>query len=346
MRFVLTCQRVYYKIRIELRHEKEIFSIEEFKIGTYIKKRREELQISQEELCEGLCAVSTLSRIENNQQDPSRRLTINLLERLGLPKDRFVAFWGQKDLAIGALMRDIPDHLIRHRRASKEDRPRIAQQIREELAKLEAVSDSDDRSMQQFLLVQKTQLDGQEGLCGAEERLPAQLEAIRLTCPKFDPKDCLRGRYNMSEFRLINQIALTYSDVGQRKQAIGIYYQLLNNLEKNCRELDGYPSMFCLIAHNYSIVLGGERRYVESIEIAEQGRKTCTFYGKYQFLPGFLAIQAESNYFLGKEMESRELYLQAYYIYKAFGDGLNLERMRQEMKERLDIDMPGLTEYN
>ena len=104
--------------------------------------------------------------------------------------------------------------------------------------------------------------------------------------------------------------------------------------------------MFCLITHNYSIELGRERRYLESIEIAERGRKVCTFYGEYQFLPGFLAIQAESNYFLGKEIESRELYLQAYYIYKAFGDGLNLEHMRQEMKEHLDIDMPGLTEYN
>ena len=103
--------------------------------------------------------------------------------------------------------------------------------------------------------------------------------------------------------------------------------------------------MFCLITHNYSIELGRERRYLESIEIAERGRKVCTFYGEYQFLPGFLAIQAESNYFLGKEIESRELYLQAYYIYKAFGDGLNLERMRQEMKERLDIDMPEPTEY-
>lgn len=62
--------------------------MEEFKLGTYIKKHREELGMSQEDLCGGLCAVSTLSRIENNQQDPSRRLTMSLLERLGLPRDK------------------------------------------------------------------------------------------------------------------------------------------------------------------------------------------------------------------------------------------------------------------
>ena len=63
--------------------------MEEFQIGTYIRKRREEIGISQEDLCEGFCSVSTLSRIENNQQNPTRRLTMNLLERLGLPQDRF-----------------------------------------------------------------------------------------------------------------------------------------------------------------------------------------------------------------------------------------------------------------
>ena len=167
--------------------------MEEFKIGTYIKKRREELQISQEELCEGLCAVSSLSRIENNQQDPSRRLTINLLERLGLPQDRFVAFWGQKDVTIGALMREIQDDIVQHRRASQVNRPQIAEQLRENLDKLAAV-DPDDNNAQQFLLANRTQLGWQEGIYTIDKRLSMQLEAIRLTCPKFDPEDCLHGR--------------------------------------------------------------------------------------------------------------------------------------------------------
>lgn len=320
--------------------------MEEFKIGAYIKKRREELQISQEELCEGLCAVSSLSRIENNQQDPSRRLTINLLERLGLPQDRFVAFWGQKDVTIGALMREIINDMIRLRRALEEDKPRIANKIREKLDKLEGVADPDDHSAQQFLLAHRARLGQPEGPYNSDEKLAMQLEAIHLTCPKFDPEDFQHGRYTLRECTIINQIANTYSETGQRKKAIDLFRQLLWYVEKNCQELTGYANTFCLIAHNYAIALGIEEYYLESVEIADQGRKVCNYYGDYQFLPGFLAIQAESTYFLGKEMESRELYLQAYYIYKAFGDGLNLERMRQEMKEHLDIDMPGLTEYN
>ena len=314
--------------------------MEEFKIGMYIKKRREELKISQEELCEGLCAVSSLSRIENNLQDPSRRLLMNLLERLGLPQDKFTAFWGQRDIAVGALMRETIDDMIRHRRAQGEDQLQIAQQIREKLAELETVADPDDRSVQQFVLANQAELGGREGLYSAEKKLSMQMEAICLTCPKFDPEDFQRGRYNMNEFRMINQIVNTYLEVGQQKRAIDIYRQLLRNIEKNCQGLVDYASTFCLIAHNYAIALGVEKRYSESIEIAEQGRKICIYYGSYQFLPGFLAIQAESKYYLGKDRESKELYLQAYYIYKAFGDDINQEQMHRNLKEHLGVEIP------
>ncbi len=119
----------------------------EFKLGTYIKKRREELKISQEDLCEGLCAVSSLSRIENNQQDPSRNLTKNLLERLGLPKDRFLALWDQKGISTGALLREIRDDMIRYERTAELDRPRIRESIQEKLAELEQVTGQDNRTI-------------------------------------------------------------------------------------------------------------------------------------------------------------------------------------------------------
>lgn len=54
-----------------------------YNIGLFIKFRREELGISQEALCEEICSVVTLSRIENNRQAPRRKNIRMLLERLG-----------------------------------------------------------------------------------------------------------------------------------------------------------------------------------------------------------------------------------------------------------------------
>lgn len=311
--------------------------MEEFKIGTYIRKQRELLQLSQEELCEGYCSVSTLSRIENNQQDPSRKLTMDLLERLGLPKDKFTVLWTQQDITVGALMRSIRNDIARYRQTRKEERPLLQTQLRKKMAELEAATPN-DRSIQQFLLANQAILGSPEGPYGKEKRLSMQLEAIRLTCPKFDPDDFQRGRYSMEEARIINQAANTYSEIGDKKRAINVYRQLLSYIEKNFKDLAGYASLFCLVAQNYAIDLGTEKYHSDAIEVAEQGRKVCLEHGNYQFLPGFLAIQAECFCCLGEKAQGKKRYIQAYYIYEAFEDECNREIMRKEIKERLGFD--------
>lgn len=64
---------------------KEIF------LGEVIRRRRIELGLTQEALCEGICEPTTISRFENGRQTPSRNHVKALLFRLGLPDDRF--FW-------------------------------------------------------------------------------------------------------------------------------------------------------------------------------------------------------------------------------------------------------------
>lgn len=312
----------------------------EFKIGTYIRKRREELKLSQEELALGICATSTLSRIENNQQDPSRSLTRQLLGRLSLPQERFLALWDQQSISTGALMREIDRDMTRHRRAKKEDRSQIQEQIREKMKELEEIAVPDDRGVRQFLLSTGALLDGSDGPRSIEERLAMQLEAIRLTCPMFDPEDFRRGNYSMDECVLINQIANSYADAGQRERAIDVYRQLLWYIEKHTKELSGYSVRFTLVAHNYAIELSQDKQYAKAIEVAEQGRETCLYCGDYHFLPGFLAIQAESLHFLGRDEESKKLYFQAYYLYEAYGDQSNQENMRRELKEYFQLEMP------
>ena len=51
-----------------------------------------------------------------------------------------------------------------------------------------------------------------------------------------------------------------------------------------------------------------------------------------------MAVQAGCYFFLGKEEESKALYLRAYYIYDAYGDRSNREIMRREMRERLGLE--------
>ena len=54
-----------------------------YNIGNFIKQRREELGITQNELAEGLCSLPTLSRIESGSHVPHGNTLRSLLQRLG-----------------------------------------------------------------------------------------------------------------------------------------------------------------------------------------------------------------------------------------------------------------------
>jgi transcriptional regulator with XRE-family HTH domain len=51
-------------------------------IGNFIKKRRKELNITQDEVTEGICSISYLSKIENNQIIPNNYFVREIMEKL------------------------------------------------------------------------------------------------------------------------------------------------------------------------------------------------------------------------------------------------------------------------
>jgi len=71
-------------------------------LGEYIKQRRLDLGLTQEQLCDGICEPMTLSRLENGKQTPSRNRINALLQRLGLPDDRYFALLSKNELEMYA----------------------------------------------------------------------------------------------------------------------------------------------------------------------------------------------------------------------------------------------------
>ena len=76
-------------------------------LGEYMKQRRLELGLTQEQLCEGICEPMTISRMENGRQTPSRNRINALLQRLGLPDDRYFALLSKHEEEIAALQKEI-----------------------------------------------------------------------------------------------------------------------------------------------------------------------------------------------------------------------------------------------
>ena len=303
--------------------------MQNFFLGDYIKQKRLDLGLTQEQLCEGICEPMTLSRLENGKQTPGRNLINALLQRMGLPDDRYFALLSKNELEMEALQKEIVACNVTEQ---------VAEGF-EKLAQFEALAAPDDQIAQQFILSSKVLLGRLDGRYMPREQIGMLMQAIRLTVPRFDLENIESFLYTKDEITIINQIGLAYSDDGQNKKAAEIYYQLLRYVRKHFKETITLIGALPLVLYNYARVLDLCGRYEEGAELAQECRKACIQYGHYQELPRCLEIEAECRHFMGDEEISKELYYQSYYLCKVVEYQVGLEIVKKEAKEYLNLTL-------
>ena len=296
----------------------------EIPIGAYIRQKREDQGLTQRQLCEGICETATISRIESGQQTPCRSRLSALLQRLGLPDDRYFALLSPNETEISSLQAEIRSCSVHGRR----------ERGLELLAELENIMEADDNIIRQFILRSRVLL----GDYGFEEQLDMLLEAIRLTVPRFDLDKIESFLYSFDEIKIINQIGNIYAHAGQQKKANDIYSRLLQYVQQHNSNITQSTGQLTLVAYNYALELDVCHLYQDAVEIAELCRQTCVDYGHYQFLPGALHIMAECYHFMGDDEKSKDLYLQAYGIYKAIGNEHDLLLLKKDVREQLGVE--------
>ncbi|MBC1316904.1 helix-turn-helix domain-containing protein [Listeria booriae] len=62
-----------------------------FEVGHVIKRIRMEMACSQEELCDGICSINSIARIESNKISPSFEILLALVDRLGVSIEKIIA---------------------------------------------------------------------------------------------------------------------------------------------------------------------------------------------------------------------------------------------------------------
>lgn len=313
--------------------------MQELRLGEVIRRRREELNISQEALCEGLCSVAALSRFETGRQGLSFKRVTTLLERLGLPHEQYSVLLNEEELALETAEREARCASVLVDRVGAEERPLVLAQFREKLAALEALG-PDNPFICQCSLSLRAATGDENGPYSPDRRLSMLLEAIRLTVPKFDLERISLGPYSAEELRLINQLAVTYIRTKEYEKALHIYHMALEYLEANGQRLRQYSALRAYLCYNYGRALCGMGRWQEALDIAALGRQSCVESARYHVLASILCLQAECHFYLGNKQESMEMYYQAHYVLKATGDQYNLQLLDAEAEERLGLTFP------
>ena len=317
---------------------KNVPFVREVFLGEYIKNRRIELGLTQEALCEGICEPMTISRLENGRQTPSRNNINALLQRLGLPGDRYFALLNKQEQQIEHLKKEIVSCNVQHQSALEPQRSAILNKAYEKIDILEAITDTDDHLLQQFILRTKVHLGQKDGTpYSLDEQLEMLLIAIHLTVPNFDLEEINVHLYCLDEIKVINQIANLYMDKGENRKATAIFRQLLKYIQKHYQNILESAGYLPHVASNYALALYKCKYYAEALEIAELGRQSCVKFGYYDSLPNLLHTMAQCYFHLGDDEASKALFYQAYYIYRATDDYRGAALLQEDAKEYYSI---------
>ncbi len=308
-------------------------------IGDIIKKKRFEMGVTQEQLCEGICEPITISRLENGKQTPSRNIVIAILERLGLPEDRYYGILNRREIELMALQDEINDYNARLAGMSEAEVSDIRKEVFDKQAELERMIDDGDLFSRQLLIVSKIMWRNTDHEYSSDEMIEKTTEAIRLTCHGFKIDSIGEGLYSKYEAKLINYLAHLYKKAGKTQEAMHIYEQLLEYMEAHSINASYARSFTTVICLNYALLLNNAGNYSEGLRIADTGRQICVEHGYYQSLSGLLSAMATAKYHLGDREESESLFMQSLYIFKAIGDRSHYESTRQNMEMLLGISV-------
>lgn len=297
-----------------------------YNIGLFIKKKREEQHIRQEDLCRGICDKSTLSRIERGKQEPSSGILGVLLQRLGINEDQLAVLLGPKDFEISDLQKEIVALNFQ----------REYEKAAEKIRRLEQLVEPTDKITQQFILRCKALAYFPEDYPASRDLL---LQALSLTLPDFDFDHISDYLLGIEEVKILNQIANSYSEAGDRRFAIHIYRQLFEDSRKQLLNTEAKVSLVIMLSYNYSRLLGLERRYEEEIEVATIGQQACIQYNKTRGLGGLLLNIAYAQHGLGLDNESKSNLIDAYFAYRLMKDDGSCTIIQKYAKETFDMEL-------
>lgn len=238
-----------------------------YKIGYLIKERRLELGITQEDLADGICAVTTLSRIENGERVPSKDHFERLIQRLGVSDIVFYTHVDKNTLYLHELKFKIRDLIAQ-------------MQYKEALELLNDYSSKADMSLRfekQFVSLYHTLLN--KDSFSLDERLYRLSEAISLTCTRYND-GLIPNLLSYEEIIALNNIAICYRQMGDYDKAISILAHIKKHYESGIVNREECLKTQTMVLYNLSKCYGLIGKYDECIEICDLGIKIACVTGR------------------------------------------------------------------
>ncbi len=241
-------------------------------LGEFIRMKREEKGLSQEDLADGIVSVSTLSRIERGQRMPRRANLQQLLSRLGCSEVVINSIFDNGSIALNIIKYELRQAYIRgdYQKASKL------------LTEFKSAYESASPENKQVYDTISVLIEQRDNKITDDEALDKLECALRLTSLKYS-RNSLPKYLSYDEIIILNNIAIRLWRTGNKEKAVEILYHISDFYDSQKCDIEEALRTQPMILYNLSKYLGLLERYNDCIAVCnraidiacETGRCSC-----------------------------------------------------------------------
>lgn len=299
-------------------------------LGDVIRYNRKALNITQERLCEGICSVQTLSRIENGRQNAGKDVYKRLMERMGKGTERAYAIVSGNDLRVLEYARAYENalHGFEYEKAE------------EILLQLEPLVD-DSPTSRQYVMEGKAIIAWNLKRISPREGRELLQKALMLTIQNPEEIDFSRYPLMENEISILCNIANTYFDEGEMQKGITILETVYDGMKSGYKAPEKGQTFESMILNNLANMYGELGEHRKAIELARQGIAICRrekSSGNLPDLLGEMEWNMEQLLEKGEEVDftkedCEKILRRACYIASALGNDHNGKLMQNHYAE-------------
>lgn len=318
-----------------------------FMAGLLLKDLREKKGLAMKQVCEGICSVSTLSRIEKGIQNPYYMVFTSLMTRLGCnPEKYYFSVTDREEFDFISQMRRI-EELIYDRDFKEavilllplEEKNAVKGNEPDDTTPAGSEGDKDNSAEKmklQIIMTTRAIIDFNltQNYSSVMDTLS---KALLLTMPDFN-EDKLEG-YLLSteEAKIVSWTACTYYELGEIDRSIRVFYKLKESIDRYYTDVHGITRIYTTVIYNLTKALGLQGRYTEVIELCDAGLHACIKNKSFYSAPSLAVNKGYALIKKGEVEEGKSLLIFAYGALKIHGEHKVAEILKQNAENEFGI---------
>lgn len=315
-----------------------------YRAGDVIRLTRNAVGVTQEELCEGICSVEILSRIENGRHKIKRDTYRKLMEKMGRGVHDNCA------VCMGADMSLLEEYTLLEDAMAKREYDTAKWYLARMRGKI-----SDSLIDRQYLKRIEALLAYRLGECDEQEFALRLQKAMEMTFPDY--ADYLWGEksdkvypYREQEILILMGMGTAYIAMGELEKAVVVYETIIRSMDAGYMDEKNAAELKLINLANLSIPLRKLGRYEEALAKAEEGlviavsRRYVHALVELLVSTAWIRIQISERAEKSEKQEqeilnAKKMMRQAYYIAAARKDIYNQKKISGYLKDHFEDEI-------